>query len=295
MSEGKTPQLNRMPFWFADAVLLLTAGVLVAVGGRPLRFWEMLAIVACVGLGAWLAVLPALKSYEVAVKAAETDHLAETVAKLKDLDVLADRIGAATGQWQSVQDRATRTAEAAREVVERLAREAEVFATAVSRTADGEKQTLKLEVDKLRRAEGDWLQSVGRVMDHVFALHLAAVRSGQPGVLEQIERFHAACRDALRRVGFVPIVAAPEEGFDSRKHQVAEGARPPEGTKIDETVAAGYLYQGQLLRPIIVKVVAPEEGARGQDEEHSPATSEAAAEGRNPSSAGPEEAGTNAS
>ena len=287
--------MNRMPFWFADAILVLTAGVLVAVGGRPLRIWEVLAIVACVGLGAWLAVLPTLKAYDTAVKASETDHVAETLGRLKDLDALADRIGAATGQWQSVQDRATRTADLAREVVERLTREAEVFATAVSRTADGEKQTLKLEVDKLRRAEGEWLQSVGRVMDHVFALHLAAVRSGQPGVLEQIERFHAACRDALRRVGFVPIVAAPGEGFDSRKHQVAEGARPPEGTKIDETVAAGYLYQGQMLRPIIVKAVPAGDSGRPQVAEREPGPTEAVTEGDETTPSGAMGTETNAS
>lgn len=254
MSEGKKPQLNRLPFWFADAMLLLTAGILFTSSGRAMGLWEMVAIVGCVALGAWLSILPVLREYEVEVQLAETDHLADTMAKLKDLDVLADRISAATGQWQGVQDRATQTAELARGIVDRLTREAESFAVVVSKTADGEKQTLKLEADKLRRAEGDWLQAVGRVMDHVFALHLAALKSGQPGVIEQIERFHAACRDALRRVGFVPIVAAPDEPFDPRKHQVAEGSRPADGAKIDETVAAGYLYQGQLLRPIIVKV-----------------------------------------
>ncbi|MGE3313008.1 MAG: hypothetical protein AB7O66_23820 [Limisphaerales bacterium] len=256
MSEGNTPRLNRLPFWFADGTLLVTAAFLALNSKAALGAWEMLAIVVCVGLGGWLAVLPVLKEYEVTVEAAETDQLAATMEKLTDLDVLADRIAAATSQWQGVQDRAAQTAESARGVVDRLAREAEAFATAVSRSADAEKQTLKLEVDKLRRAEGEWLQAVGRVMDHVFALHLAAVKSAQPAVAEQIDRFHAACRDALRRVGFIPVVAAPDELFDPRKHQVADGPRPAEGARIDETVAAGYLYQGQVLRPVIVRVAA---------------------------------------
>lgn len=259
--------MNRVPFWFADAILLLTAGVVVAVGARPLRAWEVAAVVVCVGAGAWLSVWPAKRTYEAELRESDTDRLAETVARLGQLDVVADRIAAATGQWQAVQERATQSADLAKGVVDRLAREAEAFATAVSRSSDGEKQTLKLEVEKLRRAEGEWLQSVGRLMDHVFALHLAALRSGQPGVIEQIERFHAACREALRRVGFVPLVAAPDDVFDSRKHQVAEGPRPPEGTRIDETVAAGYMYQGQLLRPIIVKVVLPGARDAGPDAE----------------------------
>ncbi len=277
MSEGKTPQLNRLPFWFADATLLLTAAFLALSSRQSVGAWEMLAIVACVGLGGWLAVLPVLREYDAMVEAAETGQLAATMDKLRDLDVLADRIAAATGQWQSVQDRATQAAETSRGVVDRLAREAETFASAVSRTADGEKQTLKLEVDKLRRAEGEWLQAVGRVMDHVFALHLAALKSAQPGVSEQIDRFHAACRDALRRVGFIPIVAAPDELFDPRKHQVADGPRPADGARIDETVAAGYLYQGQILRPVIVRVAgsassgASDAGAAESDSQEGPA------------------------
>ena len=273
MSEGKTPRLSRGPFWFADAMLLLTAVTLVVVAGPSIRSWEMLAVVSCVALGGWLAVVPVLREYEASVKLAETDHLAVTFAKLQDLDVLADRIAAATGQWQGVQEKATQTADLARGVVERLARESETFATAVSRTAEGEKQTLKLEVEKLRRSEGDWLQAVGRVMDHVFALHVAAHRSGQPALAEQIERFHAACRDALRRVGFVPVVAAPDEPFDPRRHQVADGSRPPEGAKIHETVAAGFLYQGQLLRPIIVRISG---GSEPGSEGLGPAASELA-------------------
>lgn len=270
MSDGKNPPLNRMPFWFADAMLLATAATLVAVGGRPMRFWEMIAVVGCVAFGAWLAVMPVLKEYENAVRLTETHRLADATAKLGDLEALADTIGGATGQWQGVQERAAQTAELARGVVDRLAREAESFAQAVSRASDGEKQTLKLEVEKLRRAEGEWLHAVGRVMDHVFALHLAAVRSGQPAVAEQIERFHAACRESLRRVGFVPLVAAPDESFDPRKHQLPEGARPPEGAKIDETLAAGYLYQGQLLRPIIVKVKGGLAGGSGSSEVPTP-------------------------
>ncbi|MCC6232422.1 MAG: hypothetical protein IT580_07240 [Verrucomicrobiales bacterium] len=246
--------MNKAPFWMADLALLGTACLLVALGSRPLTVWEGLSVAACVGLGGWLAVLPFLREYEASLRWAETDRLADTSAKLEQLDTVADRIAGATGQWQVAQESARQTAEVAKGVVERLAREAEAFASAVSRTSDGEKQTLKLEVDKLRRAEGEWLQAVARIMDHVFALHLAAVRSSNPAVVEQLDRFHAACREALRRVGFVPVVATPDEAFDPRKHQTADGARPGPGARVHETVAAGYVYQGQWVRPVVVKI-----------------------------------------
>lgn len=263
MSDSKIPHLSKSPFWLTDAVLLIAAGIMVAFGSRPLRAWEMVTVTACAALGGWLAVLPYLKDYEAAVKLTETDRLAETTAKLGQLESLADRISGATGQWQAVQDRAQHTTEVAQGIVDHLTREAGALAASVSKTADTEKQTLKLEVDKLRRMEADWLQAVGRIMDHVFALHVAAVRSGQPAVKDQIDRFHAACRDALRRVGFSPVVATPDEPFDSRKHQVADGARPPDGARIDETVAPGFLFQGQLLRPVVVRVTDPAAASAG--------------------------------
>lgn len=262
MAETNPPRVTKLPFWLADVALLATAGVLVAMGGRPLRTWEMLAVAACAGLGGWLAVLPFLRDHEAAVKFAETDRLSDTVARIGQLDAVAGSIAGATGQWQAIQEQARATANGAREVLERLAREAEAFAATVSRTADSERQTLKLEVEKLRRSEGDWLQVVGRLMDHVYALHVAAVRSGQPALADQVERFHAACRDIVRRVGLVPMVAAPEEGFDPRKHQSVDEASPAvAGAKIDETVAPGYLFQGRLLRPVIVRLAGAGAGA----------------------------------
>jgi molecular chaperone GrpE (heat shock protein) len=250
-----SPQLNKLPFWLADAMLLAAAGCLVGFGARPLRIGEMLAVAGCAALGGWLATLPYLKEYDAEVKLAEADRLKSATASLVGLENVAERISGATEQWQGIQDRAQETARLAQEVVDRLAREAAEFASAVTRTADGEKQTLKLELEKLRRAETDWLQVVGRIMDHTFALHLAALRSGKPGVTEQIERFHAACREALRRVGFTAMVSSPDEPFDPRRHQTADGSTPPDGALIDETVAPGFTFQGRLLRPVIVRVV----------------------------------------
>lgn len=257
MSNATQPRLNRLPFWLADATLLAAATVVVMVGARPLKLWETIMVVACVALAGWFGVVPALKEYEAARELAGADRLADTATKLAQLEDVADRIAGATGQWQAVQDRATHTAELARGVVDRLAKEAEQFGAVVSRTAEGDRQRLKLEAEKLRKGEGEWVQAAGRVMDHVFALHLAAVRSGQRGLVDQIERFHGACRDAFRRVGFSPIVAAPDEPFDPRKHQPAEGTPVVKDGRVDETVAPGFIFQGQLVRPVIVRLVVP--------------------------------------
>jgi len=77
-------------------------------------------------------------------------------------------------------------------------------------------QHLELETAKLRRAEGDWLQVTVRILDHVFALYVAAARSGQPRLAEQIAAFQNACRDAARRVGLVAHAGALERPMTRR-------------------------------------------------------------------------------
>jgi molecular chaperone GrpE (heat shock protein) len=82
------------------------------------------------------------------------------------------------------------------------------------------------------------------------------LRSGQPGLVEQIGLFQNACRDAARRVGLTPFVAEPAEGFDEQRHQIVNGdPQPTAGALIDETVATGYTFQGKLLRPALVRVL----------------------------------------
>jgi hypothetical protein len=57
------------------------------------------------------------------------------------------------------------------------------------------KNHLRLEIEKLRRGEGEWLQVMVRVLDHVQALHLAGQRSGQRNLIEQLTHFQNSCRD----------------------------------------------------------------------------------------------------
>jgi len=136
------------------------------------------------------------------------------------------------------------------------------FSEFMKKMNDSEKTTLRLEVDKLRRSEGEWLQMLVRIMDHVFALHTAAVRSSQPKVAEQISQFQNACRGTVRRIGLVAFVAEPEEAFDPARFQLADAKqKPQDGAVVGETLGAGYTFQGQLLRPALVSLRAPKPAA----------------------------------
>jgi molecular chaperone GrpE (heat shock protein) len=133
----------------------------------------------------------------------------------------------------------------------------------------GEKANLRLEVEKLRRAEKDWLNVLVHMLDHVYALFHAAERSGQANLIGQLGQFQNACRDAARRVGLVPLVADQAEPFDDKRHKLADGKAPPAGARVIEMLATGYTFQGQFIRPALVRTQG--NGAAQTTEETTPA------------------------
>lgn len=155
-------------------------------------------------------------------------------------------------QWQGVHEHATATANTAKELADSMAAEARSFTKFLQKADQTEKAHLRLEVEKSRRAEGEWLQVVTRMLDHVFAVAQAASHSDQPGLAQQMAQFQDACRDAARRVGLVPIESQPGEVFDAKIHQLDNDAVAPENAVIADTLATGYLYQGQLIRRSLV-------------------------------------------
>jgi hypothetical protein len=92
-----------------------------------------------------------------------------------------------------------------------------------------------------------------RTLDHVFALHQAAVHSGKPEIEQQIGAFQHACRDIARRVGLTPFEAQPGEAFDEKRHKsVDESTAPPDDAHVKETLGPGIAFQGKLVRPALV-------------------------------------------
>ena len=209
------------------------------------------------GGGGVVGVTPFLLEYRVAAKLAEAGALATTVAQIQHLDLVAIQISRATTQWQGVQEESTKTVCAAKEIADRMTSEARAFTDFMQKANKSEIATLRLEIEKLRRAENDWQQVLMRILDHVYALHLAALRSGQPGLVEQLGHFQNACYDVSRRIGLIPFLAAAGKPFDAVRHRlVDEKAMAPSDARVSETIATGYTYQGQLLRPALVSLVA---------------------------------------
>ena len=155
----------------------------------------------------------------------------------------------------SVQDQSTKTVSAAAEISERMKKEADSFREFLEKANESEKAHLRLEVGKLRRSEGDWLQVLVRIMDHIYALNQAGARSGQTALISQLNQFQHACRDAARRVGLVPFAANRYDTFDPKIHQLANSQEDaPPKAQVIEVLAIGFSYQGALIRKPLVSV-----------------------------------------
>jgi molecular chaperone GrpE (heat shock protein) len=255
MSESSAPKLSKWPFFVGDVLLLGMAFFIAWQSKFVLGHWELCFVVLCVAGGAVLGIAPFLLEYDALVKLSEAGALTTAVTQLKDLQGIANQISGATGKWQDAQEQADRVTAAAREIGERMTGEVQAFTEFMKRANDSERSNLRLEVEKLHRAESEWLGVLVRVLDHIFALHSGARRSGQARLIEQVGQFQEACRDAARRVGLTPFTPNEAEPFDAQRHQLAEGdAKPPADAVVGETVATGYTFQGRLIRPALVRL-----------------------------------------
>lgn len=261
MSLSEVPRTPKWPYLLADVVLVVTAAA-VAWKAAPVWTWKEIALVGgLTGLGAWIFIQPFQKDHEAAVKLFEQVNLAAAAEKLGSLDKTAQQITAATAQWQDIQAVSSRTVNAASNIASQIAAEAKGFSEFLTRANDGEKATLRLEIEKMRRGEKDSLQVVIHLMDHCFALFQAASASGQPQLIQQIGNYRNACIDATRRVGILPYEAQAGEPFDSERHEIADGSEPPQGATVDRTIAWGYTFQGLGIRRIQVAIATTETAA----------------------------------
>jgi molecular chaperone GrpE (heat shock protein) len=261
MNEVPDWKIPKWPFLLANALLLAAAAVLVYQAAHPISELEIGLAIGGVALGALLGCLPFILDYRATAKLIEVNAVGTIAEQLNDLKKYSSQIAAATDQWALVQEatkgNTEKTVAAAGEIAGRMTAEIREFNDFQLKLNDTEKGALRLEVEKLRRAEGEWLQVVARILDHIFALHNAAARSGQPELAEQISQFQNACRDAARRVGVTPFHALPEEKYDAQKHRAHGVENPPAEAVIAETLAPGLTFQGRLIRPALVRLLDP--------------------------------------
>jgi molecular chaperone GrpE (heat shock protein) len=257
MNDVTNWKVPKWPFFLADALLFGFAYYFVMHAPHAIHYWEIAA--ACVVFGAVLSLIPFYLDYRAMAKALEINALGAVTEKIQKLDTISAQINAVTNRWETIQEtlkaEAEKTSTAAKQIADQMAAEGRQFTESMQKMNDSEKVALRLEVEKLHRGETEWLQVLVRILDHVFALHTAAIRTGDPKFAEPITNFQNACRDIAHRIGLTPFVAEPDEPFNAERHQVAgTDSTAPENAVVAETVGTGFTFQGQFLRPAIVRL-----------------------------------------
>jgi molecular chaperone GrpE (heat shock protein) len=255
MNDATNWKVPKWPFLLGNALLLAFAYFIVWKSPHPIAKWEIIACFASAVSGALIGTVPFILDYRAMGKLIEVNALGAVSEKIQNLEKLASQISSATNEWENAQAQAEKTSAAAKGIADKMGAEVREFMEFMHKMNDSEKTTLRLEIEKLHRGEAEWLQVLVHILDHIFALHGAAVRSGQPQVVNQIAHFQNACRGTVRRIGLAAFVAAPNELFDAERHQVAGSKeKPPADAAVAETIAAGYTFQGKLFRPAIVRL-----------------------------------------
>jgi molecular chaperone GrpE (heat shock protein) len=255
MTEQVSSKLAKWPFFLADVMLISVAALVIYQAKGALTFWHITFCLAAVALGGWMSVLPFLKEFQASVRIAESNALSTAAAQIENLEEIKTQISQATGHWMQVQDHSAKTVNAAQELTDRMKAEAKEFSAVLTKINEAEKSHLRLEVDKLRRSESEWLQLTVRILDHIYALNQAAARSGQPGLISQLSQFQNVCREAVRRQGLVPFVVKRDEPYDPKTHQLLDPTtKPSEHAQVAETLATGFTFQAQLLRKALVSL-----------------------------------------
>ena len=253
-------KVPKWPFFLADALLFAFAYYFMLHAPRAVTYLELAALAAaCVAVGGVLSLIPFYLDYRAMAKALEVNALGAVAEKIQKLDTLSAQINAVTNRWEIIQGTlqadAGKTTATAKQIADKMGEEVRQFNEFMQKMNDSEKATLRLEVEKLHRGETEWLQVLVRILDHVFALHTAAVRTGDQKFAEPVTNFQNACRGTVRRIGLTPFVAGPDEKFNAELHQISGSKeKPPEGAIVAETVGVGYTFQGKLLRPALVRV-----------------------------------------
>ena len=253
MNDATNWKVPKWPFLLGDALLMVFGYFFVLHSPLPIRHWEIAA--GCVAVGAILGVIPFILDYRAMGRALEVNALGAVAEKIQNLEKLAAQISSATKEWTNAQVQAEKNSTVAKEIADRMTEEIRLFSEFMEKMNNSEKATLRLEVEKLRRGELEWLQVLVHILDHVFALHTAAARSGDAKFAAPITTFQNACRDTARRLGLTPFAAEPNEPFDAERHQVAGSKEtPPAEAVVAETIGSGYTFQGRLLRPALVRL-----------------------------------------
>lgn len=258
----KAPLSEFLPYIITDAVFLGVAFCILALGSRPLTGMELVAVVFCVSAGAISLIYPFKRRLDHESQAEQAMAFKSSVSRLSGIEDLASRIEIATSRWTEIESKAEQSLSTSKEISEEMIGESESFKEFIRNASSEETQHLRLMVEKLKKAEKEWVHIIMAMMDHATALKWAAQRSSNPNLIQQITNYHSQLVEIARQVGLVIYEPSPGEVYDSELHQPASSDESIEsGDNITVPRSAGFKFRGVILRKALVSSKPVEAGA----------------------------------
>ena len=244
----------KWPFLFADIIFIgLGYWISTLIQGEA-ESWQIISILTCAFLGAGFAVAPFYFEYRAEAKAVEIAQLTSVAKEVSKMEAVAELISEASKNWGAIQDTSEQTAKLADEIATGIATTVKDHGEFMATASTEQLATLNLEVEKLRRTESDWANTLVSVLDLVFRLKQSAVASGKEQFIETMALFQNQCRDCARRVGLVAFEVESGTPFVSAEHRLPEDESAREDAVVAETRLPGYRLQGRLLRKPLVRL-----------------------------------------
>lgn len=161
-SSQPNPQLPTWIFVVTDLALMGAAAAIAVWSAHPLSTAAILWIVACVGLGALVLLVPLVANYERQKNEALDERQRALEALARTVTSSAEQISIATNGFHEVAELAQKNLRIAEHLPHKLQEKIAEFQAQLTTTADEEREELERELLALRTSESERLESVSQ-------------------------------------------------------------------------------------------------------------------------------------
>ncbi len=216
-SSAQTPKLPAWIFIVTDLALIGAALVIGLASPHPLSTNAILWIVACVGLGALVGLVPLIVIYERRKNETLDERQREIEALGRTVGSSAEQISIAANGLHQIAELALKNLRMAEHLPQRLQEKMAEFQAQLASATDAEKEELERELLALRTSESDRLEASSERI---------AKSAAEWTKLEAATRQHlASAQESLARL------ATDTAGAVTKAHTAAEKALTTAGTE----------------------------------------------------------------
>ncbi len=156
----QTPKLPKLPFLIGDAFLLFAAWFIVDQSRGPLGGQAIIAITACVAVGAVLTAIPFLSDYARRQDEALDERQRGLEALSRTVNTAAEQISIAANGMHEIVELAHKNLKHAEQLPQKLQEKIAEFNAQLDNAREDDREELEKELAELRTSESERLQAV---------------------------------------------------------------------------------------------------------------------------------------